>query len=313
MWWYMKPTEISTSSVHTTTALRVQDPNYKFVSPLLLCGISETKTSVEYSALRKKVDEIIASKKIDSKVTNVSVYFRDLTAGRWMGINENDKYSPASLLKVPTMIALYKFAEENPKFLDKRVVFDDGKDENINENFKPSHAIEPGKSYTIRELIGFMIKYSDNNARRLLHNNIDLSWVQEVYSDLGLGFVNSTNAVDVMSAKQYSYFFRVLYNASYISKDFSEEALATLEKSDFSGGILAGVPKGVSVANKFGEREFVSGDNEISDTKELHDCGIVYTVGNPYLLCVMTKGKDFAALNDAIKAISGAVYADVTK
>ena len=43
-----------------------------------------------------------------------------------------------------------------------------------------------------------------------------------------------------------------------------------LSTSDFSDGLVAGVPVGTVVSHKFGERHFV-GD---ADVEQLHDCGI---------------------------------------
>jgi hypothetical protein len=42
--------------------------------------------------------------------------------------------------------------------------------------------------------------------------------------------------------------------------------------------------------------------------RELHDCGIVYLPDNPYLLCVMTKGNDFAKMEKIIEEISRLSY-----
>jgi len=72
-----------------------------------------------------------------------------------------------------------------------------------------------------------------------------------------------------------SYFFRVLYNATYLSSDSSEHALSLLNLPDFPQGIEATVPKGVAVAQKFGERSVFTSTGAV-DHRELHDCGIIY-------------------------------------
>ena len=43
-------------------------------------------------------------------------------------------------------------------------------------------------------------------------------------------------------------------------------------------------------------------------TKQLHDCGIIYYPGNPYLLCVMTRGDSFGELSSTIRDISDIIY-----
>jgi beta-lactamase class A len=46
-----------------------------------------------------------------------SIYYRDFKNGPWILINGEETFTPASLLKVPIMIALYKLAETNPAIL----------------------------------------------------------------------------------------------------------------------------------------------------------------------------------------------------
>ena len=76
---------------------------------------------------------------------------------------------------------------------------------------------------------------------------------------------------------------------------------------DFPQGLQAGIPASVEVAQKFGERQVFLHDGTLS-YRELHDCGIVYAPDNPYILCVMTRGHDFASLSSTIRDISKVVY-----
>lgn len=64
------------------------------------------------------------------------------------------------------------------------------------------------------------------------------------------------------------------------------------------------IPSDVKVAHKFGERYY-------GDIKQLHDCGVIYYPENPYLLCVMTIGKDFEDLAEVISHVSDVVYREV--
>src|SRR5690606_549510 len=111
---------------------------------------------------------------------------------------------------------------------------------------------------------------------------------------------------DILSVKDYSAFFRILYNATYLSKEMSEKALSIMARSDFDIGITAGVPNNIHVSNKFGERGFVN-----HYEKQFHDCGIVYYPGSPYLLCVMTKGSNFETQIKIIAEVSALVYKNV--
>jgi beta-lactamase class A len=288
-----------------------QDNKYKFINPLLGFDILEPKELQQYKPLEDTLSNFLDTQENIGTLDTASVYFRALKSGRWVSVNENEPYSPASLLKVPTMIAFFKEAESDPSILTKHVVYNGTFDDNAEENIKPLKTLEVGASYTIDDLIFRMIAYSDNNALRLLSNNIDPALLSEVYTDIGISLPKPGSPIlDFMNVKSYAYFFRILYNATYLSKMYSEKALQYLSEPDFPQGIQAGIPKDISLAQKFGERNIVD-DFGNSTQKELHDCGIIYYPSHPYLLCVMTKGKDLNILSSIIQKVSSLVYSDV--
>ncbi len=118
-----------------------------------------------------------------------------------------------------------------------------------------------------------------------------------------------------MSPKTYSFVFRVLYGATYLSRDSSEKALELLNQTEFTEGIVVGVPDNLPVAHKYGARttQIAAKTNPKEEIKELHDCGIVYYPNHPYLLCVMTQGYDFKTLSNLIKEISSISYEELSR
>ena len=207
------------------------------------------------------------------------------------------------------MIACLKQAEEQPGFLSKRVLFEDETDYNQEQTIKPSQAIRRGRSYTVDELLRFSIAYSDNNANVLLFRTVNKKILMRTYRSFGVTPPLKTNGDDYMPVKQYASFFRVLFNASYLSGEMSQRALNYLLQSDYRQGIVAGVPASVRVAHKFGER--VSGQRQ--EVKQLHDCGIVYYPQSPYLLCIMSRGPEFSTLDDIMKDVSGLVFEEIDR
>ena len=155
-----------------------------------------------------------------------------------------------------------------------------------------------------------MITYSDNAAYALLIDHISNVELIRTYNDLGVDISRSFDNPDgnIMTLKDYSTFYRILYNSSFLTKTYSEKALEILSKTTFSEGMIGGVPTGTVVSHKFGERVFSS-----TGEKQLHDCGIVYASDKTYILCVMTKGKIFSDLADTIKTISSKIYLSVNK
>ncbi|HDR90845.1 MAG TPA: hypothetical protein ENN75_01210, partial [candidate division Zixibacteria bacterium] len=77
-----------------------------------------------------------------------------------------------------------------------------------------------------------------------------------------------------------------------------------MSMSHFDKGILAGVGPTTTVSHKFGERD-------IEGLKQLHDCGIIYYDSGPCLLCVMTRGNDFAELEGIIADITRLISAEM--
>ena len=283
--------------------------SYQFIDPLIGCDESEKKSSIEFAPLKEKINNFINSQISTAQIDSASVYF-DKRDGSWLSINPNEKYFPASLMKVPTMIAVLKVAESDGALLTKKIVYDGSFDLNAIEHFKPAKNLVPHQAYTVDDLLFRMIGYSDNNAVPLLVNSIDTKILNEVFTDLGITIPQEENATltDYITVKQYASFFRVLYNATYLNREMSEKALYLLSQPDFPAGIMAGMPAGTKFVDKFGERNFGDNPNDLTSQKELHDCGIVYYPDHPYLLCIMTKGTDFEKLANAIKNISKIVY-----
>ncbi len=291
------------SGVQLPHALR--ESGYKYIAPVLLCNTTPNQDYNKDTALTREISAYIDK----MRENTVSVYYFELhSGGKWAGINENNNYAPASMLKVPTMLAVLKYADSHADFLSKEIYFDGSFDDNKAEYFKPQQVIKPYRSYTVDQLLMYTIAYSDNNATRLLNASIDQPSLEAIYVDLGIQLpADATENIDFMSARTYSFFLRVLYNSTYLSRGLSEKALALMTRSDFPQGLQAGIPTSVEVAEKFGERQVFTPNGTLS-YRELHDCGIVYAPNNPYILCVMTQGQEFNSLVSTIQGISKIVY-----
>jgi len=230
---------------------------------------------------------------------------RALPSGRWIALRRNVIYYPASLLKVPVMIAYFRKEESDPTLFEQRIIYTPL---STGDTFEAPSKLVTGRSYSIRELIEDMIIESDNGAAYTLLSKIDAGLLSEVYTDLGIQDPGNDSSKYEISAKTYALFFRVLYNATYLTPEASEQALELLMRTSYKEGLVAGVPADVPVAHKYGEH--VVSDGATVQGVELHDCGIVYRPEHPYLLCVMTSAKDLSTASALISSISKAVYED---
>lgn len=281
----------------------VRAGGYEFINPLLECDNFNPIRGSALVTLESDINAYIQKALLENKAQHVSVYFRDLNNGPWVGINEDEKYSPASLLKVPLAIAALKRAELEPYFLNKQVKYQTQQSAKALPNMNDTVYLKQGKVYSIEELVEHMVVGSDNEAMMLVLKNTGEGLTGKVMGDLGINKTGKDNKNDFVSVREYSSMFRLLFNATYLSKEKSDMLLGIMSRSKYTDGLVAGVPPDVKVSHKFGERAF---DN--SATRQLHDCGIVYMSGTPYLLCVMTRGDDFKELTSVIAEISEIVY-----
>lgn len=282
----------------------LREGGYHYINPILLCNIDSAPDANEDKNLSSKIQSYISTNSGD----DISVYVLRIGKGRWAGVNINETYSPASMLKVPTMTAILKYAQSHTDFLSKEIYYDGSFDDNKAEFFKPQNTIQPGHSYTVDQLLTYMVSYSDNNATRLLSTSIDQSSLAEIYIDLGVQIPSTgNNVIDFMSVKTYALFLRLLYNSTYLTREMSEKALKLMTAPDFPQGLIGSLPTTTEVAQKFGERQIFNPDGTLRQ-RELHDCGIVYMPDNPYIMCVMTRGEDFSELASVMQGLSKLVY-----
>ncbi|HEV8601348.1 MAG TPA: serine hydrolase [Patescibacteria group bacterium] len=288
------------------SSIRENNPQYKYINSLLAIE-TPAGNYKDLKELETKVQDKADEAKSNQMVDSISVYYRG-SQTRWFEINPDEKYIPASLMKVPVMIAYYKQAEKNPEILDEKLTYDGKEDLNKLENVRSTQSIQKGQTYTVEQLIEYMIKYSDNNAAALLTLRLDSNFFKGVLSDLGMP-LSYPEEESLVTAKMYALSFRILYNGSYLSNDYSEKALKLLTETDFKYGIDLGI-EGVSVANKFGEAWMLGDDGTV--TYELHDCGLVYAKKR-FFLCIMTKGKNFNNLKTTIEDLSRLIYDQTQK
>ncbi len=284
---------------------RQADPLYPLIKPLVRIDFPTQFTFSELSNLRNEADKFIKQQQAAGKIKRASFYFRDTNNAHWVGIGQDDKYHPASLFKVPYLMALYKETEVNPQLLNDRIYFSGA---NHNNADQVQH-LASGHYYTMAELAKAMIKESDNDAKDLLLGKIDQQFLIEALNDNGMSLQDATD--NTMSPRIYTTFFRTFYNASFLSSAMSEQALELLSEVDFKDGLVAGIPSTIKIAHKFGE--YANLDNDNVTSLELHDCGLVYFPDHPYYLCVMTEGYSREDLASVIKGIANISFNEFSK
>ncbi len=293
------------------TITREKGGEYKFTNPILdfELSTSSSEAMLDSSEVRRFVEKIQEEKYIN----HISVYFRDLNNGPWIGINEKEYFTPASMLKTPLIIALYKWSETTPSALSKVVIAEQRFFSNIPDqiNSEPTD-IQIGQPYSLAVLAEKMIKNSDNVATAMLYEQIPKEYIDNTFLNIGVVRVNQDNEI-FLRIKDMASFYRILFNASYLNREHSETVLKILSENNYHDGLVAGVPNKIKVAHKYGERFPTDFKNVKEDIIQLHDCGIVYHLEAPYILCVMTRGNDLNKQQNIIKQISHFFYEKIGK
>ena len=284
--------------------------NYPFLVAGIDCqNIDDVADQVEN--LHEDVQKIIAEEKSKGNIIRGSVFYRDLNTKRWFGVDDTQEYYPASLLKLPMALVYFKIAElQNDIFDQELKIKTEGEDiSNSDQHYPPQDPLVPGNNYKIGEMIRHMLVYSDNAPFASLAEAAK-KYDNQVFSDLGMYVPPAGDEANSwrVTPRNFANIFRMLFNASYLNVKYSNKVLELLASSTFKKGIVAGIPEGVKVAHKFGEATGMEDDNKTIHSLTLNDCGIVYKPENPFIICVMTEGKDFSQLETVIQKITKTAY-----
>jgi beta-lactamase class A len=274
---------------------RVKD--YGLTRPLILAD--QNSESPALADLKNDINAIIKNQELNKTICTASVFINDLDKSSWISINEKETYHPASLMKLTLLIAYLKKSESDPSILNKKLILD--KNISAPHQTYEEESIQPGKEYTIEELIIRMITRSDNYATSLLNLNLDPSELPSLFHVLNMDKLNYLDPGFMMNSRQYSELMKILYNASYLSSKNSEKALSILTQTRFSNGLTRIIPKSIMVAHKFGEYS-------LNTIKELHESGIIYLNNKTYLITIMTKGANATEQANAVSMISEKTY-----
>ncbi len=271
---------------------------YSYVKPLLYADINNE--SGHFNITKASLKDIIDNHKLAGNLLNASVYIKDFTDGDFMCINDQEKYKSGSLVLLPVLITYLKMGEDNPSLLSKEVSFNTPVSR---KHHYSNDTIKPGKKYSIKSLLRYMVVEEDENATQLLLENLDWVAFQKTFADMGLKAPEKNSAYDYsISARDYSLFFRSLYNATYLTINDSEFATELLAMGSNKALLSNGIPATTKFANSEGT---IEGEN---NERQVHESAIIYVNDTPYMITIMTKGTDTKMLSKVISDLSMEAY-----
>jgi beta-lactamase class A len=270
--------------------------------------------------LKAEVEALIA----DAGAKAVAVAYRDLASGEEVLIRPDEVFHPASTMKVPVMMEVFRQAEGGKLSLDDRIAITnefasiaDGSPYALRpeDDSETSLYQKVGEEATIRELVRLMITESSNLATNLLVGRVSASKTSAFMKELGAEDVRVLRGVEdgkahargldsATTARGLLTILRLLAERQVVSPGASEAMIEVLKGQKFREGIPAGLPAGIPVAHKTG---WIEG-------QYYHDAGIVLPPGRkPYVLVVLTRGiKDDPRAYRLVADIAKAVHEHAT-
>ncbi|MHB8845786.1 MAG: serine hydrolase [Nitrospirota bacterium] len=287
--------------------------DYRYIryAPRLAAGV-RARPDRELKPFRYKVKALVEKDLKAGEAAVISVYFRDLRNGLRFGIGEQEKFPADSNLKLPLMIAYLKWAESSPLLLNRRFSYPAVSDVPAGPD-APQDDPEGGRMLKVRTLISRMVAENDSRAYAVLAANLPPAYLQRIFRDIYINYDPAKHDAP-MSFSAYASFYRVLFNASYLNRDMSEQALRFLSQASYRDGIISGVPQDIDVVAKYGER-IIDGPQAGSPAgmKQLHEVGIVYHPRRPYIMGVMVSGSDPSRLQKVMRDISTLIFEEVNR
>ncbi len=289
-----------TANMNNCRTKRINNNNYKFTKPILLLESECECESQVLSPIKNEILSLIKFYQNKGVLDNASVYLKDMDYNEWVSVNSEKGYSPGSLMKVPLAITLMRLVEMKKVSLEQRLTVNQHSFVGYHQTYE-GKIIEPNKSYTVKELLKYVLAYSDNNATNMLHQVVDQNLYGKVFDELKIQKPIDGKGTYVITPKDFSTFMRVLYNGTYIGRTHSDMILQMMSESSFTQGMAAAVDSVGFISHKFGE-------STRGSMHQLHESGIVYVNNTAYVITVMTEGKDIKQLPEVIKEISKVSY-----
>ena len=140
-------------------------------------------TYSEFAFTKEQIRELDTL--IKSGGTGISVFYKDLSSGYTYTYNSEQKYFIASLIKAPYCMYIYDLASQGKCDLNKRYTYATRHKAGGTGKIQD---MSVGTSFTLEELIGYAIKYSDNVAMNILKENFPVEGYRAYAKGLGLKY-----------------------------------------------------------------------------------------------------------------------------
>lgn len=200
------------------------------------------------------------------------LYVINLNTDESFGVNQDEVFQAASLIKLPVIAEMYSKAEDKEINLDQEYSLKNSDKVGGSGSIAGQPA---GTVYTYRELLDYMGQQSDNTAFNVCRDLLGDSSIDQYTQSIGL--THTSLADNTTTPRDIGIYFKKLWSGKLVNKTNRDAILKSLTDTIYEDYIPVGVPD-VRVAHKFGK--------EVNVT---NDAGIVFGK-SPYVIVVMSKG-----------------------
>lgn len=230
----------------------------------------------------------------------ISVAVHDLQTGTEFFSNADVMMHPASTMKIPVMMEVYRQAEAGLLSLDEHLkIYNtftsiaDGSAFSLDEvdDSELSLYQRIGETESVRELVRLMIVRSSNLASNILMDKVTTARVDAIVKEHGITNMHIIRGLEdkkalqlgrnnAASARSSAQMLKLIAEGKVVSAHACEEMIQILLGQEFNESIPALLPTDVKVAHKTGWSDDF-----------FHDIGIVFPPQRkPYILALFTHG-----------------------
>ena len=247
--------------------------------------------------------------KLDGVTGKYGFYFKDLTTGDSLGLNENELFQAASIIKLPILAVTAKLIDAGELSFDTEILVKDS------EKVPSCGAIRFFRGdikVEVDTLCKTMITISDNTSTNAMMRTIGLGRMNREFISLGMEkshcerlLFDSSSAAkgkqNRITPYEMGMLLEKIYRHTLVSEEMSRYMEDILLDQQINHKIPGYLPEDIEVGHKTGE------DSEVTN-----DVGIVYTK-KPFVICFMFNDADVPQAERAIREISLALASEWNK
>lgn len=228
-------------------------------------------------------------KAVESHLSTVSgtvcLAFQDLVTGERFSVNGDRSVPSASTIKLVIMAELMARVQAGKLSLEQKITvtaeMKTGGDGILKE-------LEPGHSFTLKEIMTLMIIVSDNQATNILIDLLGMDAINARARAMGLkqailgrrmmdSEARKRGHDNYISANDMAAILRAIYDGTLIDEAASKIMLEVLLRQQQNGRLQLYLPEDLPMAHKCGDLDLLENDG-----------GIIYAPDHPYILVVLT-------------------------